>query len=398
MPASQYLFEVYVYIKSIVREKQTLFWTIIFPITYLLLVTIIYGGGPRVRFDVIVVDMDNTEISRALVETMNSSGVFRVSLLDSSSDISVVMREGRYEAALIIPQGFGYNITHARQNMVTIVYIEGLPDSESAKAAIEGIVGSFGSLLIERWLNTARSYIHGEYFEYVAFLTKPITISYSTVEAVPLMTRGGIRMYYVLSTIGVMVLYSGLFTGLESILKVRGAGVIGVILSSPIESHKLFIANMLSGLVSIAITSASIMAVGLALGADVGLVSPAGWALIAFLLLVGAVGVMGLGYLIAPFVKSNEAATAIANAIAFPTMFLGGIAIPKFIIPPEVRVFSEIYPLSRIIEAARSIAVYGWDLHQAIEYSLPAIVVSIAVIIIGWTLYRRTLEHAVERP
>jgi len=213
MSISQYLFEVYVYIKSIVREKQTLFWTIIFPITFLLLVTIIYGVGPGVRFDVIVVDMDNTEISRALVEAMNISGVFRVGLLDSFSDISVVMREGRYEAALVIPRGFGYNITHAMQNMVTIVYIEGLPDSESAKAAIEGIVGSYGSLLIERWLNAARSYIPGEYFEYVAFLTKPITISYSTVEAVPLMTRGGIRMYYVLSTIGIMVLHTGLFTG-----------------------------------------------------------------------------------------------------------------------------------------------------------------------------------------
>jgi len=35
---------------------------------------------------------------------------------------------------------------------------------------------------------------------------------------------------------------------------------------------------------------------------------------------------------------------------------------------------------------------------QALEYSLPAIVVSIAVIIVDWTLYRRALEHAVERP
>jgi len=398
MPISQYLFEVYVYIKSIVREKQTLFWTIIFPITYLLLVTFIFGGGSKVSFNVAVIDMDNTEISRALIEAMNSSGVFTINLLDSSCDVGSIMREGRYDVALIISQGFGYNISHARQGMVSIVYIKGLIDSESAKAAIEGFVGSFGSLLVERLLNTARPYIPGAVFGYVVFIAKPINISYSAVEARSLLTPGGIRMYYVLSTIGVMILYTGLFTGLGSILKIRREGVIGVILSSPIESHKLFIANMLSGLVSIAITSISIILMGLALGADMSLVSPVGWASITFLLLVGVIGVMGMGYLIAPFVRSNEAATAIANAIAFPTMFLGGIAIPKFLLPRKIRIFSEIYPLSRILDSARNIAVYGWNPRQAFEYSLPALVISIAIIIAGWTLYRRTLEHAVERP
>ena len=398
MPASQYLFEVYVHIRSITREKQILFWTIIFPITYLSLITFIFGGGSEVSFNVAVVDMDNTEISRALIEAMKSSGVFRINLLGDSSDVGSIMREGRYDATLIIPQGFGYNISHARQSMVSIVYIRGLTDSESAKAAVEGFVRSFGSLLTERLLNTARPYIPETVFEYVVFVVKPINISYSAVEARPLLTPGGVKMYYVLSTVGVMILYTGLFTGLGSILEIRREGVIGVILSSPTESHKLFIANMLSGLVSIAIASTSIIVVGLALGADMSLVPPAGWASIAFLLLVGAIGVMGMGYLIAPFMRTNEATNAIANAIAFPTMFLGGIAIPKFLLPQEIRIFSEIYPLSRILDSARNIAVYGWDTRQALEYSLPAIIVSIAAIIAGWTLYRRALEYAVERP
>lgn len=398
MPVSQYLFEAYVYIRSLARERQILFWTIVFPITYLVLIFYIFGGGSGVSFSVGVVDRDNTEISRALIWAINSSGVFRIDLLGGSSDIESIMGEGRYDAILIIPRGFGYNISNASQSMVSIIYIKGSAGSEAARSAMEGFIGSFGSLLVERALNIARPYIPEDSFRYVAFIAKPIDITHSAVETSPLSRPGGIKMYYALSTIGFMILYTGLFTSLGSIVGIRREGVIGVILSSPIEGHKLFIANLLSGLVSIAITSMLIIVVGLALGANMSLVSITGWGYITLLLLVGAIGVMGIGYILAPFVRSSEAAAAIANAIAFPTMFLGGLAIPKFMLPQEIRVFADIYPLSRIVDSVRNIAVYGWDPLYALEYSLPALVVSIAVIIAGWILYRRALEHSVGKP
>jgi len=398
MPASQYLFEAYVYIRSLTRERQILFWTIAFPIIYLVLIIYIFGGGSGVSFNVAVVDRDNTEASKALIGAMNSSGLFRIKLLGDSSNIDSIMRDGRYDAILIIPQGFGYNISNASQSMVSIIYTKGSTESESARAAVEGFIGSFGSLLVERLLNIARPYMPEDSFRYAVFIAKPINVTYSAVETNSLSIPGGIKMYYVLSTIGFMILYTGLFTGLGSIVGIRREGVIGVILSSPIESHKLFIANLLSGLVSIAITSMLIIVVGLALGANMSLVSMAGWGSIALLLFLGAIGVMGIGYIIAPFLRSSEAAAAIANAIAFPTMFLGGIAIPKFLLPQEIRVFADIYPLSRIVDSVRNIAVYGWDPRYALEYSLPSSVISIAVVIAGWILYRRALEHAAERP
>jgi len=397
LPASQYLYEVYIYVKSIFREKQLLFWTIVFPLVYLSIIVAVFGnpGGSNVSFSVAIQYLDNSTLSRTLIDAIGNAGIYRVAYVNSS--LEEVIRGGGYDVGLIIPRGFGENLTTANQTYVSIVYVSNLQPSEAAKSSLESFIGRFGSIYVERIIEIARSYMPVEAYKYAIFLAKPISTSYTEVKGSYISTPEGLKTYYVISTIGFMILYSGLFTSVGSIVEARRSGVLQLILSSPIKGYRIFIARIISGLVSISITSTAIILLGIALGADLYRIPAYIWVAIA-LLLVGAIGTMGLGFIIAPFIRTSEAATAIANMIAFPTMFLGGIAIPKFLLPSSLQIFANIYPLSRIVDSIRNIAVYGWETAEAIQYSAPAIAASIAILIIGWILYRRALEKALENP
>lgn len=398
MPASQYLYEVYIYVKSIFRERQLLFWAIVFPLVYLSIIVAVYGnpGGSNVSFSIAIQDLDNSTLSITLIDAIRNAGIFRVAYVNSS--LEEVIRGGGYDVGLIIPRGFGENLTTANQTYVSIVYVSNLQSSEAAKSSLESFIGRFGSIYVEKIIEIARSYMPVEAYRYAIFIAKPISSSYTEVKGSYISTPEGLKTYYVISTIGFMILYSGLFTSVGSIVEARRSGVLQLILSSPIKGYRIFIARIISGIVSISITSTAIILLGIALGADLYRIPAYIWIATAFLLLVGAIGTMGLGFIIAPFIRTSEAATAIANMIAFPTMFLGGIAIPKFLLPSSLQIFADIYPLSRIVDSIRNIAIYGWKTTQAIQYSAPAIAASIAILVIGWILYRRALEKALENP
>lgn len=398
MPASQYLYEVYVYVKSMFRERQTLFWTIVFPLVYLSIIFAVFGnpGGSNISFSVAIQDLDNSTLSRIFIDAMRDTGIYRVAYVNSSFEEAI--RSGGYDVGIVIPRGFGENLTTANQTYISIAYIGNLQSSEAARSSLESFISRFGSIYVERIIEVAKSFMPSDAYRYAIFIAKPINTSYIEVRGSYISSPGGIRTYYTISTIGFMILYSGLFTSIGSIVEARRSGVLQLILSSPIKGHRIFIARILAGLASISITSIAVILLGIALGADIHRIPAYAWAATAILMLIGAIGTMGLGFIIAPFIKTPEAATAIANIIAFPTMFIGGIAIPKFLLPSSLQIFADIYPLSRIVDSVRNIAIYGWQPIQGILYSAPAIIASIAIIIVGWILYRRALEKAIENP
>jgi ABC-2 type transport system permease protein len=398
LPASQYLYETYIYVKSLYRERQTLFWALIFPLVYLSIVIAVFGDSrdTGVSFSIAVQDLDRSALSRAFIDTMNRSGIYRITLYDS--DVNNAVAQGRHDAGIVIPRGFMSNLTTWNQTFINVIYIKGLSSSDAARASLDQFINRFGSIYIESSIETIRGSVPEDSFRYILFMLRPINSSYEEVERGYLSTSGGLKTYYTLSTVGFMILYSGLFTSIGSIVEARRSGVLQLILSSPIRSHRIFVAKILAGLTSISITSLTIIILGIVLGADLYKIPLNIWGATVLLLILGAIGVMGIGFILAPFMRTSGAAVAVANIIAFPTMFLGGIAIPRFLIPSSIQIFADIFPLSRIVDSVRNIAVYGWEPIQAIQYSIPAIVVGIATLTVGWILYRRALEKALESP
>ena len=84
------------------------------------------------------------------------------------------------------------------------------------------------------------------------------------------------------------------------------------------------------------------------------------------------------------------------SGIAFPVMFVGGLAVPKEILPENIKWFADYYPLSRSIDAVRKMIVHGYSTGEALTYALPAVVAAIAVYLAGVLVYRKLMERVVE--
>jgi ABC-2 type transport system permease protein len=210
-----------------------------------------------------------------------------------------------------------------------------------------------------------------------------------------LATPGGVRAHYALSMIGVEALFIGLFTGAQAVNERKRTGTLAVILSSPMSSWELMAADTLSALTAVGVSALALAAFSLATGAEYRVSTPS-LALAVGLLVVGTLFTIGLGLLLAPLAKTPEGANVVVNAIAFPTMFVGGIVIPPFTLPAPLRAFAENWPLGASLEAARHVLLGEATAGEALASITPAVAATIAVYAAGLLVYRKLLAKTIE--
>jgi ABC-2 type transport system permease protein len=83
------------------------------------------------------------------------------------------------------------------------------------------------------------------------------------------------------------------------------------------------------------------------------------------MLSAGALAFLALGLLIASVAQSVKVALLLANLLFFPLMFLGGAAIPKFMLPPAIREISRLMPSNYMVEGLGRIMVDGKGLSDS---------------------------------
>ncbi|MCE4628355.1 MAG: ABC transporter permease, partial [Desulfurococcales archaeon] len=230
---------------------------------------------------------------------------------------------------------------------------------------------------------------------FFAFIEEPVRVEEIRMSPPLLGTVGGVRAYYAISMIGVEILFIGLSMGVFAIIDRKRDRTLSVILSSPIRSWELFLADTLTALAAIGISSLAILLFSLLLGAEYH-ITPTTAAAVAGLLALSAVFTIGLGLLLAVAARSQESAMVIVNGVAFPVMFIGGIIIPPFVLPESLQRFASAYPLSRLVEAVRQLLVYEKTPGWALSYSLPAVAATIVVYALGFKIYNYLLAKTVE--
>lgn len=408
---SRIMSEPYHTLKSVFRYKGVLFWAVVFPLLLYGIMVAVFGnpGYTTLTAGVIVedkgVDLGNgttLNLGGILVKAMNESGLFKVKIYNDTSTLSDAVRYGKVDVGLVVPDGFSSNITMMQPAQVRVVVLE-TQWGDYYESVTEGFLKGFGDSIrdraIDMGLNYSLQFIPENYTSQVVafytFLKKPLEIQIDKHTPPLLATTGGIRAYYALGVIGIEILFIGLSFGVNSIIEMKRDGTLRVLLASPMKNWEIVATLTLSALLAVAISSLSIYLFSLPLGAEYTMNSSTALTTI-FLLLVGTLFTIGLGLLLAPLARSPEAAMAIVNSIAFPIMFIGGLTVPTFVLPDVFKKFAEIYPLSLTIEAIRGMTTYSRTPIWAIEKSMPAIIATILVYIIGTLVMTRLLAKAAE--
>jgi ABC-2 type transport system permease protein len=314
-------------LKMLARNRQSLFWAFMFPIMF----TFIFGfffGKNTTAASIDLVNNSKTEIGLNLAKAFKDSGSFKVNEVDNDSQIRDRIKKSMTTAGVLIPENFGIPSANTQEN-VLIIYD---PGNSQSNQAIFGFVQT--------------------YLTQVNFQIQKVNPIFGIQEE-KINNRSLTYFDFVLAGILGLALMNASIIGIGvNMAKYREDKILKRITTTPLKSWQFITAEILSRLILNALQVIIILAIG-KLFFDAHIY---GNIFIIFAVaMVGAVLFQLLGFIIAVFSKTTDAAQGMAQAIAIPMMFLSGVFFPIDSLPKWLYSIVQFLPLAPLLRIIRGV-------------------------------------------
>ncbi len=332
-------------IRSFVRDRTAMFWTFAFPVIFILLFGAIFSGGGSAKYTVGWVDEDGSKASDALRAVFG-----HVSLFDLKDATLVEARDavskGNDRAVIVIPKGFGAAMAGActaGRGLPTATGITVYTDEsqQTSSLTIQQVVSQVVSCGV---LGLGPS---------VPVLTQ----QHQPLQALTNIDTNNLTdaAWLVPGILGMALMQGGIFAAVP-LVEQREKLILKRLAATPLRRWTLVGSNVVLRLI-IAIAQAVIL-IGIGV-AVFGVQVLGSLALMAFLVALGAVTFIAIGYVVAAFARTEEAANGIVQVVQFPMMFLSGVFFPIEIMPNVLRPVATIMPLTYLGDALRQVMING---------------------------------------
>ena len=404
--------ELYMEARVLLRYKSAFFWVVVFPILFLGLMTMIFiRGDEEVSYTLAyhIADTPSNGLDPSLVvDVVNSTGMFKMMEASGLDSIVDLVSNGTVDVGLYVPEGFSRNITSMTPAQLVVVARQTSPNVPSVAAEVlRGVLSGFEKGVADRVINISMLFISQSIQgqagvspsmveRFLQFVADPLSVNVTVVKPPLLFTSGGMVAYYALGIVGIEALFIGLSMGAVRNIERKNDGTLKMLLASPQSPGTLFMSDVVVLFFYTLVSAVAVLVFGLLMGANYSLITPIEWAGIVLFTLFSALTASSIGLLLSLRTRTIEGSNVIVNVIAWPVMFLGGLTIPKEILPSWAQAFAEAFPLTRLVSASRNMTVYGYSLTEALQYALPAIVATLGLALIGWLAYRRLIQYSVE--
>lgn len=357
----------YGFVASMLRDKGTIFWDLVFPIMLLVILISIFGNMgesvPEVVFDVGLV-----------VDESASPGV-PVGSIVQNSFLEMAGEEASWLTLFVgtdlageldaLERGERHVVLHISGSEVQVYIPSGRFMSEVAGDVLKQVLGS-----INMEINRQLGLVSGSSVQMV----------YSEVESVGDEMQGFSYAAYMVPGIILMVfLNSGFGPMIQRLAIDRERGILRRLFASPLGKGQYFAGVLLYILVlSIVQVSLIYMVGSLFYGVRLNLFSGPSL-LYMFLALVT---LLSVGFAISALAKTVNSAVAIANGLFYPLMFLGGLYFPVMQVPYPIKLIVLVNPVTYLVNGFRhSLGVFVSPTPQWANLVVPMafIVVTLAV-------------------
>lgn len=323
-------------LKSFTRDRSALFWTLAFPIVFVILFGTIFAGGGS-GYHLAWVDQDGSAPAAALRQAFVDNAPVKLTdaTIDGARDL---MRKGSVDAILVIPKGLAASITasqagqHPAPIAVTVITD---PSRSNTALSIQQIAA--GLVL------GANLHLSGA--------TPLLTVATQTLETQQLNSVS----FFVPSILGMALMQLGIFASIP-LVQQREKLILKRLNATPLPRWALVGSNVVVRLVIAAAQTALILGIGTAV---LGVQISGNWPLIVGFVALGALTFTSIGYVIASFARTEEAANGMTSVVQFPLMFLSGIFFPLEIMPDWLRGVATFMPLTYLGDALRQTMVGG---------------------------------------
>jgi ABC-2 type transport system permease protein len=285
-------------------------------------------------FSLGVVNLDGSEPSRALVQAFDGLENVDVKEGDREGELDA-LEEGDRRAVIIVPQGFAEDLAEG-QAVLRVLYDDSNPIMVSYVAStVDAVVDSFNKS--------------------VAAESDPVVIERQSVgtkevSQIEFLTPG---------MAGLALMWGNVLAGVLFLTGWREMGILRRLGVTPLRPALLILSQAVSFAILGFVQVATIFLVARVL---FGVTIEGSYLLLGITLLLGVACMLALGYIIGSFLKSLVAASAVANLVTFPMIFLGGSYFPVDSAPAFLEPVVKAIPLTHLNDALREIVNKGHGL------------------------------------
>ena len=340
------------------RNRGSMLFILGFPVILFLVIGFMYTfqGGPLTLY---YVDNDQTNASAAFVQALNIPGAVQT-VGGTEADLAQKLQDGKITAYVVIPAGFGSAVQSSGQtSQVQIFY-----DEKQATA---------GTLInvVQQAAESTSIRLAGASEKIAVAPQRTATSSMSLLEfSFPGILGIGIMMTSISLTVGVNA-------------KNRARGIFRKLATTPIGRVEWNLAKIATQaiitLLAIAIAvAAAVLLFGLRPNID---------ALALLMMVLGTVAFVGLGMIMAAFLKNEDTAASAASMLTFPLMFLSGTFFPVDSMPAPFQAIAAVSPLTYVNAGLRDIMIAGNAADGLVNMAIVA-VIAVALFAIGVVLMK----------
>lgn len=319
-------------VREFTRDKTALFWTIAFPVMFILIFGVIFSGTGSISFDIGLVNEDGASSAR-LVDSFKQIDAFKIKEGTRDDELKA-LKDGKRSAVIIIPTGTGQAIGQSSA-------------PNSAGALLDVFYDPANQNTSQIVLNIIDKVVAGMN-EGITGVTPALSIQTESVRANKLRDID----YLLPGVLAMSLMQLGLFGTAGTLVSLREKQVLRRMGATPLSKTTLLASQIVFRLTTALVQTAILVTVG-AVAFDVHIIMANVLSILGVVLL-GATVFITFGYFLSGLAKTEEAVQGIISLPNFLFMFLSGIFFPIEIMPGWVRPVVDVIPLTYLGDALRA--------------------------------------------
>ena len=344
------------------RNKKVLFWTLVFPIFFMVVLGTFLGKGNAVTIEALIINQDQSIPSEQLAQEFSGVKGLNVKKGTDLNNAKKQLEKGGTQLIVVIPKGYGQWVERTDKGkeapqQVTVYYDE-------TKMSTSQLGISVMNQVIDGISKKMTGY-------------HPVIVAEST----PLKSLDlGYIDFLVPGIVAMMIMNNNMNGVAGQIASWRERGILRRMQTTTLAPRTFIAAQITSRLLLNGIQALILILVGyFAFGTKVN----GSWPLLIFFIALGTLSFMSLGFIIASLAKDPEQAGPMAGFLSFPMLFLGGVFFPVTSMPSFLQPIVQVIPITHLSTAIRQIMNLGVGIQ---ELWIPAVVLA------SWTLVAFTIS------
>ena len=328
-------------LREFARDRMALFWTLAFPVLFMLIFGLIFARDNGVTADLGLVIEDQGPAAQTLAQAFKNVDMFTIGEGDRQSALAA-LRAGERDAVLIIPAGTSDAVGQQSTARVELHYDPARSSSQIVLAVVDQV------------LQGAADQIRPQP---EVFSMDRVTVQAHQFRAIDYLIPGILAM---------SILNLALFATAQPIISLRSQGVLRRLGATPLPRATLLAAYVAMRLLIALIQTGIIIAVGMGL---FGMTMAGSWLMLGGMLLLGTLAFIAVAFLIAAVARPEESGTALTSAVQLPMLFLSGIFFPIAAMPGFLRPVVDALPLTYLADALRQVMIGATPDHSMLVNS-----------------------------